>query len=182
MLAGRASGRADGTFPDRESSLISNSTGSPSARLRKPSARMLRWCTNTCERRKSKPGRATQEQAWEVTARRGLGARGGARASQATRSARVPRVPRPSPTRPTHIALLVVNRDEAKALLDIEPLARPCHEVARPRAEAAQRREHGRLARPHRERLHHRRRLRRERHFCRGCERGLIPADDVSSA
>ena len=158
MLAGRASGRADGTFPDRESSLISNSTGSPSARLRKPSARMLRWWTNTCERRKSKPGRPRPGE--------------GSAHAVATRSARVPRVPRPAPTRPTHIALLVVNRDEAKALLDIEPLARPCHEVARPRAEAAQRREHGRLARPHRERLHHRRRFRRERLSCRGCAAG----------
>ena len=80
----------------------------------------------------------------------------------------MPRVPRPFATRPTHIALLVVNGYEAKALLGVKPLARPFQEAVRPRAERrTHRREYGRLARPHGQRLSH-------RHVARGRQRGDI--------
>eukprot|EP00964_Phaeocystis_antarctica_P120224 scaffold83974_cov45-Phaeocystis_antarctica.AAC.3 len=82
-----------------------------------------------------------------------------------------PRVPRPFATRATHIALLVVDGDEAKALLAVKPLARASQQVVRPRAERrTHRREHGRLARPHREGLRHRHREGKSRRSrARGC-------------
>ena len=177
MLAARESGRADGgwrvcTLPDLESSLIWNSKGSPSARLRKPSAWMLRWCTNTCEREKQQDWRllAFQQQDWRPGPDR-LRAWLQAVAAVPSGQAIGPRVPRPFATRATHIALLVVDGDEAKALLAVEPLARASQQVVRPRAERrAHRREHGRLARPHRERLRHRHREGKSRRSrARGC-------------
>lgn len=85
---------------------------------------------------------------------------------QCQASAIVPRMPRSFATCPTHIAILVVNGDEAKALLAVEPLACPSQQVVGPRAKrCAHRREHGRLARPHLERVsqHSRLATRRER-------------------
>ena len=106
----------------------------------------------------------------EATNRRGLCACPHAVAAVSSRQAMVPRVPRPFATRPTHIALLVVNGDEAKALLDVKPLARPSQEVVGARAEHGRRthrREHGRLARPHRKRLRHRHFSRRPSRRCK---------------
>ena len=104
---------------------MTNSTGSPSARLRKPEAWMLRWWTNTCRTRQSGGSTShsaahagTSALACDPAARRRLQ---GSRHGQAARVALL--------THCAHIPLLPIDGDEAEALDVVPPFAGPGHQL-----------------------------------------------------